>query len=195
MDQAFHPVHPWPEAKRLPGPGEELLVLGIATPDTAIRDAARRRTRLALRSVLGELLDLPPERVPLLAEPGQAPRLDLPERRIALSVSHERGLSLAAIHLGSAVGIDLMRSENEPDWEAVARDYLGERTRERIGRLPPAQRPPAFADAWTRLEACRKCLGLALAEWDPALEKALSRCRTHRLRLPRGLAGTVALLS
>lgn len=198
MNSAPLAVHLWSgpdrfSAAALPA-DRELVVIGVATPDTAIRDIARERIRAALRSVLGALLDRPPEAVHLFSQRGQPLRVDVPGRRIGLSVSHEPGLTLAAIHLHGPVGIDLMRIEQPADWELVARDYLGEQACGRIASMPPAQRARAFALEWTRFESCLKSQGLALDEWNPVLERALMRCRTIQLDLADGLVGTVATL-
>jgi 4'-phosphopantetheinyl transferase len=173
-------------------------VISVATTDTTIRHDARMWIRKALCEALGGLLGCPADAVPLIAKRGHPPQLDLPGGHMGLSISHESGLTLAAIHLEGRVGIDLIRVGNQPnwlpDWEDVARAYLGEQAIRRISRLPPAQRPRAFAHAWTIFEACLKCAGLALAETNPALERSLSRCRVIGLDLPEGLVGTVATL-
>lgn len=175
------------------------LVLGITTPDTSIRANARVLARNALQDALGILLGRPAREVPLISEPGQPIRLGLPAPRIGLSVSHEPGLTLAAIHLGKEIGVDLMRIDQRPDWlsdwETVARDYLGPQAAARIARLPPAEQAHAFARAWTGLEASLKCHGLPLQEWAPALECTLARCQLFELDLPATFAGTLAVRS
>lgn len=175
------------------------LVLSVATPDTPIRDGARALARSALRDALGILLDRPPRDIPLIAVPGQPLRLDLPESRIGLSLSHEPGLSLAAIHARGAVGIDLMRVDESEltasDREAVARDYLGPQAAAVIGALPAAAQSYAFARAWTRLEAGLKCHGMHLQEWSPELEHLLECCRVLDLDVPHGFVAALALPS
>lgn len=173
------------------------IVLSIATPDTPIRDAARQLARDALREALGILLDRAPRDIPLISRPGEPLRLDLPDCRVGLSLSHEPGLTLAAINMHGPVGIDLMRIERKidwlSDWEPVAHDYLGPQAAARIGDLPHARRAEAFARAWTRLEARLKCRAMPLQEWSPALEQQLACCRTCDIALPEGLVGTLAV--
>ncbi len=180
-------------------PKDAPLILSVATPDTPIRDGARALARSALRDALSILLDRPPSDIPLISVPAQPLRLDLPGAYIGLSLSHEPGLSLAAINVRGAVGIDLMRlGETEipaPDREAVARDYLGPQAAAVIGALPAAAQAQAFARAWTRLEAGLKCLGMHLQEWSPELEQVLRRCQLLDLDVPRGFVGALALLS
>lgn len=173
------------------------IVLGIATPDTPIRNHARVLGRSALRDALGILLGRAPHDIPLISQPGEPLRLDLPGLRIGLSLSHEPGLTLAAIHMQGAVGIDLMRVEKDTNGlsglDLVARDYFGPQAAARIGGLPRARQAQAFALAWTRLEACLKCRAMPLQEWSPALERQLEPCSTHDIALPEGLVATLAV--
>jgi 4'-phosphopantetheinyl transferase len=197
-------VHPWPQ-RRDAGiaalhAGQAFIAISVATPDTSIRDEARERIRAALRDLLGALANCPPQSVRLISQPGQPLRaaLDLAGRAPGLSVSHEAGLSLAAIHLHGAIGIDLMRVEHRADWmpdrDTVAQDYLGAAASRRIALQPPALRPLAFAREWTRYEASLKCLGLPVAECNPILERALDNCCATDLALPEGLVGALATL-
>lgn len=187
----------WPDsaAAAMPGPDGTPVVLMLVTPATTLRDEARALVRTALRSCLAPLLDCVPATVPLHIEPGQAPRLDVPGRSIHLSISHEAGLTLAAVRDGGRVGVDLMRATDAalPDWQATAHDYLGPEATARILAVSAAQRPRAFARAWTRHEAALKCLGLPLSEWTPALARTLASCDLTDLALPAGYVGAVAL--
>ena len=173
------------------------IVFGIATPDTSIRDTARELARQALREVLGVLLDRTPETVPLASQPGHPIRLDIPGLHAGLSVSHEPGLTIAAIHLAGEVGVDLMRVEQDPDWwsdwEMLARDYLGPQASDRIARQSSTQRVRAFVREWTRFEASLKCLAMPLQEWSPALDHDLMRCRLFDLDVPNGFIGSLAV--
>jgi len=148
-----------------------------------------------VRQAAAQLSGLAPEQVECESQPGQAPRLRLTSARATssagLSISHEDGLSLAAIHLHGAVGIDLMRVQDVPDWQAVARDYLGEAVAGALAQLPPEARALAFARAWTAREAGLKCEGLPLAEWT-ALPCA-ARWRRLELALPAGLCGSLVV--
>lgn len=193
-------VHSWPASapslRAASQAQQQVLVIGVSVPISTQRADARERIRIAVREALAILLELPPEKIELRSVPGQPLRIELPGRCIGLSISHEPGLALGAICLGGAVGIDLMRvgdrSDWEQNWQAVAHDYLGAQACARIARHPPALRPYAFAQEWTRLEAGLKCHGLALTEWQPALEHSMRRCRMSGLDLPAGLVGTVA---
>lgn len=190
-------VHRWPDGG---APArQDLLVLALHTPDTPHRDKARGLARSALVQILGTYLDCPPDAVALASVPGQPLRLDLPGTRIGLSLSHEPGMSLAAIHLSGPVGVDLMAVPPDPVWRhdipALARDYLGPAAAEMLATSPPQQQPGCFAQAWTQLEASLKCLGEPLQEWTPALHRRLSACRCYRLELSTSLVGAVSILA
>ena len=183
----------WPGLNRTP------VVLMVRTPDTTLREEARSLVRTALRSFLAPLAGCVPDMVPLEIEPGQPPRLALAKPPlglpVSLSISHDAGLSLAAVRLGGPVGVDLMRVTDAalPDWQALAHDYLGPDAAIQLEGLGLAQRPAAFARAWTRHEAELKCLGLPLQEWSLDLAQKTGQCRFSELVLPAPYVGTVAL--
>jgi 4'-phosphopantetheinyl transferase len=176
-----------------------IAVIGIA--GQADRDRARGAIRMALLAELGLLSGLPPERIALHAEPGEAPwaLLDAPEGRrlVWLAISHDGELSVAAISLHGAVGIDVTRIIDIPDWQAVARDYLGPEVTKELAKADPRTRAAAFARAWSEREARLKCLGWPLAEWTPEAEPVLQACRCAPLdfsaALPDGYVGALAL--
>jgi 4'-phosphopantetheinyl transferase len=194
-------AHAWPDAAA-PAlaalrSAQGLAVIRITTPNTEIRHAAREHLRTAVRELLAALLQQPVATLPLVSRPGQALVLDLPGASIGLSVSHAPGLSVAAVHRHGAVGVDVMRigegADWMPDWETVARDYLGPEAQARIHQVTPDQRACAFAREWTTLEASLKCLGMGLTEWTPSLERRLAGCMVSTLDVPLGLCGAVAV--
>ena len=203
-------VHPWPASRALlaasvgndsgllrpsgSGAAADLLVISVVTPDSTLREAARAQMRDALREVLSLQLGCAPESVVLQSIPGQPLRVEQPShgQNIGLSISHEAGLSVAALRRNGRVGVDIMRIAPGFDWQAVARDYLGPQAVRRIASQPEPEQPLAFAHEWTRLEAGLKCLGLGLQEWSPALAQRLESCRLMALDLPVGLCGAVA---
>jgi 4'-phosphopantetheinyl transferase len=173
-----------------------LVVIGVEADGEATgRDAARARVRVALREALGQLAGLAPDVILIQSTPGCAPSVSYPGRdreAPCVSISHDEPLSLAAIHLHGAVGVDLMRVQAIPDWRAVARDYLGPQATALLEALPVADRAPAFARAWSAHEARLKCHGLQLAEWTPRLAGQLDGCHCRELALPAGIKGAVA---
>jgi 4'-phosphopantetheinyl transferase len=165
----------------------------IETPETPLRESARRIVRAALREVLSSLLPAPCESPVLISVPGQPIRLAPPWADVGLSVSHEPGLSLLAINLDGPVGVDLLRVAAIPADIAVARDYLGPDIARTLAMLPTGQRPQHFARAWARFEARLKCQALELREWTPELAERLAACSVAELALPAGWVGAVAV--
>jgi 4'-phosphopantetheinyl transferase len=182
------------------GAGDGVVVIAVAT--TGDRFAARAQLRLHVCQLLARWLTLAPDRIALISHPGHAPRIAWQGRRAfgqaGLSLSHEAGLSLAAINLHGAVGVDLMRVPQQAQQESgqdledlicVARDYLGPSVAQALAAMVPRLRPLAFAKAWAAHEASLKCQGLALAEWTPSLRQM----RNIPLALPAPFVGALAI--
>jgi len=166
--------------------GDGVLVIGIAAAMT--RTEARLRIRLAVREAVAKWLNIAIDCIKVDSQPGHAPRLLVAGRAAWLSISHEDGISLAAMHLHGPVGIDVMRVIAIPDWHEVARDYLGPQVAHALAACPADQRPLALAQAWTAREAALKCVGRELAEWDGfALD-----CDLQSLRVPPNLVAMLA---
>jgi 4'-phosphopantetheinyl transferase len=161
------------------------------------REAARRDIRQALRAALAILLGVDPAAIDLPAAPGEAPYAIVhaagAPRRIALAISHDEALSVAAISLMGAVGIDVMRVAPVPEWEALARDYLGPDAASTLAGLDASARPTALAQGWSAREARLKCLGLGLDEWRADEAPMLAHCACLPLALPDAYVGTLAV--
>jgi 4'-phosphopantetheinyl transferase len=174
---------------------QDLIVIGIQ--DQSEREAARRAIREAIAAELMALSGLPPRRIALHTPEGQVPYalLDTPagQRRAWIAISHDGALSLAAISLHGPVGIDVTQVMDIPDWEPVARDYLGPDAAAALAALPAAGRAEAFASAWSEREARLKYLGRELIEWSEEGDRALAACRCLPLALPEAYTGVLAL--
>ena len=166
--------------------GDGVLVISIGT--VLPRAEARQRIRAAVREAAAQWLNLDIETISVESTPGQPPRLLLAGRAAGLSLTHDEGISLAAIHLHGAVGIDVMRVQDVPDWANLARDYLGPQVAEELAACPDAQRPLRLAQAWTVREAALKYCGLPLAEWNGAAPT----CRLQALPLPAPYVASLA---
>lgn len=185
-------VHPWPQcadqvlAALRSAPG--CAALAIHTPQQNDRTVARQAIRDALRMLLGQHWQQAAHSIRFTEQPGRPITVLSSPESVWLSVSHAPGLSVAAVHRHRPVGIDITHgtgaAEALPDWEALARDYLGPIAHQQLVHTPPAARATAFAFAWNQLEAGLKCHGLGLTEWTPALAAALAQCRYIRLALP-----------
>jgi 4'-phosphopantetheinyl transferase len=185
----------WSGDTGFPGPAA-LTVIGVrGQPD---RETARLRIRAALVEALAAHCGIDAGRIQLHSPEGAAPwavaALDGGERRIALAISHDGDISVAAYALdGGAVGIDVTSIVPVPDWEPVARDYLGLAAAQALAALPAGERDAAFARAWSEHEARLKCLGWQLDEWRAEREPMLKACRCQPLALADGYVGYVAL--
>jgi 4'-phosphopantetheinyl transferase len=173
----------------------DLLVIALRTAPNMPRAEARLQIRAALKEALARLLTCSAADIDLLAQPGQALRLLQPKQNIGLSISHEVGISLAAIHMNGAVGIDLMKLSNTPtskEIHTLATDYLGSKIAQQLAGLTATQQAKGFSKAWTALEASLKCSGEQLIEWNEPIEKRLAQYTCRDLILPDGYIGTVA---
>lgn len=161
------------------------------------RATARARIRAALTAALAAQCGIDTGRIELHTPEGRAPwavvALDSGPQRIALAISHDGDISLAAYSLDGAVGIDVACIVPVPDWQMVARDYLGRATADALAVRPDNARDAAFAHAWSEHEARLKCLGLPLEEWSDHLALPLDACRCVPLALPEGYVGYLAL--
>ncbi|GGC58168.1 4'-phosphopantetheinyl transferase family protein [Undibacterium terreum] len=197
------PVYAQPAARHAAAAALKQHGLVVVSAETAISDAPgtskhaeRQAARQTIRQSLAEILALSCQldlhQVQFFSSPGQALRADIPGYRFGLSLSHEPGLSLAAICATGAVGVDIMRVDESLDWEPVAQLYLGAEAAENLGRQPASRQAHAFAQAWTAHEAGLKCLGLAITEWSADLSRALAQCQPTSLLLPDGYVGAVS---
>jgi 4'-phosphopantetheinyl transferase len=165
-----------------------VLVIGIAA--VLPRAEARSRIRAAVREAAAQWLKLDIAAISVESTPGTPPRLLLAGRAAGLSFSHDEGISLAAVHLHGAAGIDVMRVQDIPDWFSLARDYLGLQVTEELAACADAQRPLRLAQAWTAREAALKCAGRQLAEWD---DLALN-CHLQAVETPQNFVAMLATI-
>ncbi|CAM3744196.1 4'-phosphopantetheinyl transferase superfamily protein [Polaromonas hydrogenivorans] len=179
------------------GSWQALTVISVAMPATTDRSLARELVRTALCETLVAYLGPTAASLKLVSCPGQALRLDCHVAQLSVSLSHAPGFSLAAIGRQGRIGVDVMAADRAveamPDWADVARDYLGPAVTAWLQGLSPVRRPLAFAQAWTRLEACLKCQAMALTEWTPAVALQLAPCSVSALALPENYRGAIAI--
>lgn len=172
-----------------------LALLGVR--GQSAREVARLRIRAVLTAALADHFGIDAGRIALHSPQGVAPwavvALDTGDQRVALSISHDGDISVAAYSFSGAVGIDVMSISTVPDWRAVARDYLGPVTARKLATRPDGERDTAFVHAWSEYEARLKYLGLQLSEWCDERAVALQACRCFPLALPEGFVGYVAL--
>ncbi|WP_394778829.1 4'-phosphopantetheinyl transferase family protein [Undibacterium sp.] len=197
MGTVIPPVRPWPAAQQ--AALDDLVKHGLAvisiTPDvSAAREQVRLQIRAALLDTLAAAGHCPPSQVQLFSEAAQALRVVVPGRKFGVSITHEAGLSLAAIIDGGAVGVDLVHVDELLDWKPVAQLYLGDEATAAISRHPAAEQARCFALKWTEHEARLKCCGLGISEWSVELAGKLAGCSVSTLDVPAVYAGSIAVL-
>lgn len=176
-------VQLWPGPT--PAPRDGLLALLLSS--SGHRPAARQAVRLAAREALATLLAMAADDISIVNQPGEAPRVLLAGHpaSIGCSFTHDDQYSLVAINMHGSVGADIMRIQGIPDWQPVARDYLGPGAAAALVATPDHQRAAAFTRLWTQREAALKCMGQQLSEWQAEIPG-----RTIALALPvPGLTG------
>ena len=136
---------------------------------------AREAARALLRDILADYLWMRPDDVPLHLAPGQAPRVDTPWRGLSLStsLSYAGGMGLIGLCPGARVGVDLVEIVPMPDWDRVARLYLGPDAARHLANMNRADSEKNFVLAWAEMEARSKCLGQGLQEWSPTRQQRL----------------------
>ena len=184
-----------PGAAMLPR-SEPVFVIAVKTPDHPDRTVARTTIRTAIKDVLGELWGCAPTHVTLTHTPGEPLCAQAPNSPAwGLSVSHDAGLSVAAVNRSGPVGVDIVCESQAFDWHAVAHDHLGPTMARQLASHPLASQNHQFLRAWARHEACLKCLSLGLVEWSPALQSRLATLEVVDFELPTGWLGAVAFPS
>jgi 4'-phosphopantetheinyl transferase len=122
--------------------------------------------RSALRWTLSRYLGIGPRDIRFDACQNGKPFLanlqaELPA--LEFNLTHSGAWALIAVS-DKPVGIDVEGIRIGFDWLKIAKDYLPPGGAEEILALPPAQRPQAFFQAWTRLEAYLKGLGTGISK-------------------------------
>ncbi len=146
----------------------------LLTPEERER-AARRRAgqvrhqfvigRAALRILLGNVLSLPPARVPLTARVfGKLETVPLHESPLCFNVAHSKDLILIALGLHGSLGIDVEHIDPSTRIMEVAQSAFHPSEIAQLASLSdPAQRRTLFFRCWTRKEAIIKADGRGLS--------------------------------
>ena len=189
-------VYFWPEASDNIPIDQSLIVIAVRTLPTTIRFQARKQIRIAIRQVLAKKLICQYAEIELISHLGQSLKLSQPRQNIGLSVSHEIGLSLAAINMHGNVGVDLINIKTIPnnhEIKTLALEYLGAEVAEHLSNLSRAQQKYEFAHAWSAFEARLKCQKKGLSEWTALSALQLNTLSIQSLNLPNDYVGTVAI--
>jgi len=141
---------------------EKVRIEGVAHPQNRLEQCLARG---ALRILLGSLLALRPEDIPLTTVGRGKPALQPggTRRRIEFNLTHADGIVLIAMSENGRVGVDLEGPRRLPGWLKVARRYFSKAEAAAIEQLPTADREAAFFACWVRKEALVKATGGGIA--------------------------------
>ncbi|MGW2044411.1 4'-phosphopantetheinyl transferase family protein [Streptomyces sp. NPDC001858] len=182
-----------------------------ARHDATVDPAGRARFLVGCalsRLLLGELLDVPPAKVPLRRE---CPRCGGPHGKVRLDTRESPGgavpepYEFSVTHSGAVVGVAVCRSgvqggqgvqvgldvedaDGFVDVGNAARTALSGPELAALHLLPPAGRKPAFLRVWTRKEAVLKALGVGLRVPPSGLEVSAPEAPPAVLSWPDRLA-------
>ena len=146
----------------------------MISPDERVRagryrfERDRRRFvtgRAILRQILAGYLGRAPRELSFLHGAHGKPRLAMSHWMDSLhfNVSHTDAIALYAVARGGAVGIDIERIREIPDWSDIADIFFAPGEQEHLRDLAADRRHLAFLQAWTRQEALLKVSGDGLA--------------------------------
>ena len=187
-------VYFWPELADDIPVNQSLIVIAVRTLPTTLRSQARKLIRMAITQVLADQLSCPYAKIKLTSQSGQSVKVSQPLQNIGLSISHEPGLSLAAINMNGKVGVDLIDVKSIPNDNEIyklALEYLGTQVAEYLSPLPSELQKHAFAKAWAEFEARLKCQGESLDEWTASSALQLNTLTFQPLELPESYIGAV----
>ena len=193
----------------------------LLAPDEAERaarfrfDRHRRRYivgRAFLRRVLGAYVGREPERIEFTyGDKGKPGLAEPPAEPLHFNLSNSSELALVGLTRVAPLGVDLERTRDLSDLEAIAERFFSKSESEVLLALPREQQGEGFFNCWTRKEAYLKAIGdgltapldafdVTLRPGEEARMTALegSRDRARRWRLLHldpgtGYTGAVAI--
>lgn len=171
----FHLQFPQPGTPLLPH--EAVLAPEEQTRLSTMADGRRTEftlLRSLLRFLLGKLLTISPEQVPIITEANGKPVL-FRAQGPWFNLSHTGGHGLCAIDLRGPVGIDVERATRRlrTPMDAITKRILSAGALAEIESADPSSRAAVFLQHWVRNEAASKVYGTGLRRGgtvDPRLE-------------------------
>jgi 4'-phosphopantetheinyl transferase len=128
--------------------------------------------RGALRQILGQYLNMAPERVALTVGPHGKPQL--PGGTLHFNLAHSGPGAVLAVAAHGPIGVDIEAARSADLAERLAPRVMSGAETAAFDALPPDARPPAFLRAWTCKEAYVKATGEGLSFPLPRITVALS---------------------
>lgn len=196
LDLGAEAIHVW----RIPIDGAQPSDLVASRHDLLSSDEIERAARFhfeshrnqyilcrgAIRILLGRYMECPPHEIafsyerhgkPVLCGNGDAG----PTQDLAFNVSHSGEFALAGITLDHRIGIDIEKVRALPDADRLVGRFFSEAERAEFRALPPAARPAAFFNCWTRKEAFIKAVGEGLSRPLHSFDVSLTPGKPARL--------------
>ncbi|MDT8069765.1 MAG: 4'-phosphopantetheinyl transferase superfamily protein [Terriglobia bacterium] len=159
-------------------------------------------SHIFLRRVLGSCLPIPASAVRFSVSTGGKPCLDqlIHATDLQFNLSHSQRSAACIIARGTAVGIDLERSDPELCDDDTARQVFGQEELHYLNQRGQTERTAAFFRGWTKKEAYAKCKGTGLSSDLAALtigchdaESVFGGVSLLSFRFPNGYAGALAI--
>jgi 4'-phosphopantetheinyl transferase len=118
-----------------------------------------------LRTILSGYVGVRPNTIRFSANSFGKPYIDMPESdpRISFNMSHAEDLTIVAVMLAQAVGVDVESVRPIPELDNIARDYFSDAERALLQSSPAGLKEQTFCLCWTRKEAYVKAVGKGLS--------------------------------
>jgi 4'-phosphopantetheinyl transferase len=157
-----------------------------------------QKGRMALRTVVGQVLGVPPSEVTLV--PTAVGRVRVAGGTgLEVSLSHTGDMFVVAVAVGDRVrvGVDVESADRGDLSDHVARRCFSEAEQAELHGLTGGRRTRRFAEFWTQREAWVKAVGSGVPAMRAAADavRAGGLWRTTALRLPDPYVGAVVSAS
>jgi 4'-phosphopantetheinyl transferase len=121
-------------------------------------------SRVALRTILGRYLDMPPAEVVIEYDSNGKPRLAdvAATTRLKFNLAHSGDLALVAVIQGCDIGVDVEVLRPVEHRQPIAARYFHPAEAQAISAADPADQSETFLRCWTRKEAILKATGSGL---------------------------------
>lgn len=186
-----HELHVWRVDLDRPPASLECLAECLSSDERRraerfVREIDRRRfivSHAAVRTILGQYLGIPPERVEMAIRPGGKPELTPPPDAppLRFNLSHSDALAMIAVVFDREVGIDVERVRPMSDMQGIVERFFAPGERAVWQTLPHDERASAFFRCWTRKEAYLKARGVGLSSGLDKFEVAFAPGEPARL--------------
>jgi len=173
-------------SEELDSPAELLSLDERERADRFHRKLDRNRFRVihtAMRMILAQYLNVPPQEVSFSSAMGVKPELasQLRGAGIQFNLSHSSELALLAVAKGAMVGVDVEWINPEFPIDEIAERFFSAAEISVLNALTADERVNAFFSCWTRKEAYIKALGEGLSVPLDSFEVAFGSHRAAAL--------------